>query len=465
MAQYVHRTTIAAPATALDQWHARPGAFERLTPPWQNVAVEQHEGIEEGDRAVIRLSAGPASVRWVAEHGPRVVGRSFSDTQVSGPFAEWHHLHHFFPLEDGRSILEDDVTFRLPLFPVSAPFRPLARRELDRLFGYRHRVTKEDVERHEAADLQPLTVAITGSSGLIGQAVAAFLLTGGHRVVRLVRSRDAALEPHSDAERTVYWSVDEGEVDQQALEESAPDVVIHLAGEPVYGPRWTNAKKRRIWESRTKGTQLLARTLVRLDRPPRLLLSSSGVHYYGDGGSKRRTESDGPGVGFLPALTQAWEDATSEAERAGIRTVHLRTGVVLSPAGGMLALLLPLFHTGMGGYVARGTRFLPWIALDDVLYAILHLIHHEVEGPVNLTAPVPVTGKRFAKALGSVLHRPALLPVPSPLLTLAGGDMAREAALASLRVLPQRLLDTGFTFAYPSVDEALRHLLGRSPTD
>ena len=461
MAHYVRRTPVAAPASALDRWHARPGALARLTPPWQDVEVVAHEGIAPGDRAVIRLGVGPASVRWVAEHGARVPGAGFSDTQVEGPFALWRHAHRFLPLGADRAMLEDEVTYRLPLGRLSAPAAPLVHRALDRLFAYRHRVTKADVERHAAAGLEPLTVAITGSSGLLGRALAAFLLTGGHRVVRLVRSRAAAAaENRSEAERAVYWSVEAGEVDLAALMETAPDVVVHLAGEPVYALRWTNEKKRRIWESRTKGTQLLARALAAMDRPPRLLLSASGAHYYGDRGAARLTEADGPGTGFLPALTQAWEASTAEAERAGVRTVHLRTGVVLTPAGGMLGLVLPLFRLGLGGHVASGRGFLPWVALDDVLYAVLHLIGHEMEGPVNLTAPVPVTGRRFAEALGAVLRRPAPWPAPRPLLRLAVGEMAREAVLPSARVLPQRLLDGGFTFAYPDLEDALRHLLG-----
>ena len=463
MSRFTRRTPVAVPAEALYQWHVRPGALERLSPPWLSTEVVEHAGIDEGAEAVLRLGVGPASVRWVAEHYEHVPGVGFRDVQVEGPFAHWVHSHRFLPDGAAHSILEDEVEYTLPLSPLSAAARPTVGRLLARVFAYRHRVTKEDVERHRSAGLSPLTVALTGSTGLLGSALAAFLLSGGHRVVRLVRSREEATHAsRGDAERAVYWNIDDGELDLAALNEAAPDVVVHLAGESVYALRWTNDKKRRIWESRTKGTQLLARALGQLERRPRLLLSASASGYYGSQGSTFITEASPPGEGFLAAVTRAWEGSTAEAEEAGIRTVHLRTGVVLTPSGGMLDVLLPLFRAGLGGYAAAGRRFLPWIALDDWLYAVLHLFSAEVEGPVNLSAPVPVTGRRFAEALGSVLRRPALVPAPKPLLLLAGGEAAREMALTSLRMLPQRLLDTGFTFAYPTVDAALRHGLGRS---
>jgi uncharacterized protein (TIGR01777 family) len=463
MPHFTRRTPVDAPAEALYAWHARPGALARLSPPWLDAEVLRHTGVDEGDEAVIRLGLGPAKLRWVAEHYDHVPGVGFRDVQAEGPFAHWVHSHRFLPDGPARSILEDEIKYGLPLAPLSTAARPLVGRALARAFAYRHRVTKEDVERHHAAGLAPTTVAITGATGLLGSALAAFLLTGGHRVVRLVRSReDAARWDRGEAERAVYWNVERGEVDLDALDEAAPDVVVHLAGEALFALRWTNDKKRRIWESRTKGTQLLARALARLGRPPRLLLSGSASGYYGDQGSAFVTEAAAPGEGFLAAVVQAWEASTAEAERAGIRTVHLRSGVVLTPAGGMLGLLLPLFRAGLGGYAGDGRPFLPWIALDDWLYAVLHLMAHEVEGPVNLSAPTPVTSRRFAEALGGVLRRPAVVPAPGPLLRVAGGEAARELALTSLRMLPQRLLDSGFTFAYPSVDAALRHSLGRS---
>jgi uncharacterized protein (TIGR01777 family) len=460
---FTRRTTVAAPAEALYRWHARPGALERLSPPWMRAEVLDHAGLEEGGEAMLRLGLGPASVRWVAEHYEHVPGHGYRDVQIEGPFAHWVHNHRFLPDGPGRAVLENEVEYQLPLAPLSTAAQPLVERTLARVFAYRHRVTRADVERHAAAGLAPLTVALTGSTGLIGRALAAFLLAGGHRVVRLVRSRDAVTRwSRGAAERAVYWDVERGEVDVEALAAAAPDAVVHLAGEPAFALRWTNEKKRRIWESRTKGTQLLARALTGLDRRPRVLLSGSASGFYGDRGSARLTEFDAPGTGFFAELVKAWEVSTAEAEQAGIRTVHLRTGLVLTPAGGFLGLLLPLFRLGLGGHVASGRHFLPWIALDDVLYAVLHLLASEVEGPVNLSAPVPVTGKRFAQALGGVLRRPAPWPAPAPLLHLAAGEMAREMILTSARMLPQRLLDGGFTFAYPDLDDALRHLLGRS---
>ncbi|NNF57535.1 MAG: TIGR01777 family protein [Rhodothermaceae bacterium] len=465
MSRFVRRTPIATSADNLFAWHAQPGAFQRLTPPWSGVRLESFEGIGEGERAVIRLSPG---VRWIAEHHvlPEAERRAgilgFQDVQVTGPFAAWTHHHRFLPDGPGRSILEDDITYRLPLAPVSKIVAgTFARRQLARMFAYRHRVTQGDVGRHTATALEPLTVALTGASGLLGKALSAFLLTGGHRVVRLVRSRQAVTTwNRSEAEQALYWNVEQGEVDEVGLATSAPDAVIHLAGEPVYALRWTNEKKRRIWESRTKGTQLLSRALARLDRPPRVLLSASGSGYYGDRGADRITEGEPPGAGFLAEVCQAWEASTQEAEDAGIRTVHLRLGPVLSPAGGLLDTLLPLFKLGLGGHVGRGDQFLPWVALDDVLYAVLHLLAGDLDGPVNLSAPTPVTMRRFAKALEPVLWRPARLRAPQSLLTFLSGDLARETVLASSRLLPQRLVDDGFTFAYPALDTALRHLLG-----
>ncbi len=459
----VRRTPVAVPAEVLFAWHERPGALGRLTPPWQDVRLERFDGIRDGDEALIRLGAGPIGVRWLARHQGYQAGRQFEDVQIRGLFASWTHTHRALPDGPGRSILEDEVRYRLPLPPVSGRLAGrLVRAQLDRTFAYRHRVTRADVERH-AAGPPPMTVAVTGASGLLGEALVAFLLTGGHRVVRLVRSRRTAdAPPRRPGEQAVYWNPDTGELDLDRLARARPDAAIHLAGESVYGV-WTAAKRRRIWESRTRGTLLLSRALARLPHPPHTMISASGTGYYGDRGHDPLPESAGPGEGFLADLCQAWEAAADPARDAGIRTVQARLGVVLSPKGGALGLLHPLALAGLAGWPGRGDGWLSWVALDDVLYALLYLLAaDEARGPVNLVAPAPATLKGFIQTLGAVLGRPTPARVPEGLVAALGGRAAREVALASARVVPERLSSGGFTFAYPDLDRALRHVLGRT---
>lgn len=299
------------------------------------------------------------------------------------------------------------------------------------------------------------TVLVSGSSGLVGSAVSSRLEASGNRVIRLVRSREAGDNPNS-----IYWNIADGELDQNALEEVAPDAVIHLAGESVYGLRWTTEKKRRIWESRTKGTTLLAQAIALLKRKPATFLSASASGIYGDHGDDPVTEESQLGEGFLAEVCKAWEAATLPAEEAGIRTAHMRFGVVLARTGLLLKGLVPLYNAGLAGPVGFGRRYLPWIAIDDAVGAILHLLDADINGPVNLASPGSVTGAQFGRALGSVLHRPSVLPVPPLLISLIGGEMAREIALKSIRMEPTRLLADGFQFRYGSLADALKHELG-----
>ena len=477
MPEFVSRLHVPAPAPALFDWHERPGAFERLTPPWQPVALEHTDGIRPGDRATIRLGVGPASVRWVAEHraysdacrrgdGPC----QFTDIQVEGPFAAWRHTHAVFPEGPDASLLEDDVAYTLPLAPLSGPLAGWAARgQIERMFAYRHRVTREDVTRHAEADrgqggAGPMTVAITGSTGLVGTALAAFLTGGGHTVVRLARSREAAARDWGPQQRAVYWNVADGEIDTAALAEAAPDVAVHLAGEPVFGIAYTEAKKRAIWESRTKGTQLLSRALAALPTPPRALVSASASGVYGDRGAEPLTESSALGSGFLADVCRAWEGSTAEAEAAGVRVTHARIGLVLSPKGGLLGPLLPATLAGLGGWPGDGTAYWPWIALDDVVYALAHLLRPDAPGgAINLSAPEPVQSRPFMKTLGATVSRPVVLRAPARLVRALGGQAAEELALKSSRMLPERLLASGFRFAYPTLDGALGHVLGHAP--
>jgi uncharacterized protein (TIGR01777 family) len=235
---------------------------------------------------------------------------------------------------------------------------------------------------------------------------------------------------------------------------------VHLAGEGIAERRWTEAQKRRIVESRTSSTRLLAETMAALDPMPSVLLSGSAVGFYGDGGEAVLTEASPRGAGFLSDVVVAWEEAARPAADAGIRTVLLRTGVVLSPAGGAMAKTLPLFKLGLGGPIGRGKEWWPWIALDDEVGAIVHLLTADVRGPVNLTAPAAVRNRDYTKALGRALHRPTVLPVPkfAPALLL-GRELARSLLGDSQRVAPERLLASGYTFRHDSIDDALQAML------
>lgn len=264
--------------------------------------------------------------------------------------------------------------------------------------------------------------------------------------------RDASANPPD-----VRWSVPHGQLNAAPLE--GLDAVVHLAGEPIIG-KWTYDKKQAIRDSRVDGTRLLASTLAGLRRKPSVLISASAVGYYGDRGDQILDESSLPGEGFLAGVCRAWEDAAQPAADAGIRVVNPRLGIVLSRDGGALKQMLPPFLLGVGGPLGRGSHWMSWVSLDDVIGAILHLIETpSVSGPVNLVAPNPVTNKRFTRTLASVLRRPAVLPMPRFAARLAFGQLADEVLFASQRVLPSVLERSGFRFEHPEIEQAMRAVL------
>lgn len=304
-----------------------------------------------------------------------------------------------------------------------------------------------------------MRIVVTGSSGLIGTALVRSLRTDGHQVVRLVRRA-----PGADDE--VRWDPAGGTIDSSGLE--GVDAAVHLAGESIGARRWTGEQKRRLLESRTLGTALLSQSMAELPGRPATLLSASGINAYGfDRGDQVLTEADGvggpKGGGFLADLVRQWEAATAPAEKAGIRVVHLRNGIVLSPKGGALARQLPLFKLGVGGRLGSGKNWWSWISLGDEVSAIRHCLESDdLEGPVNCCAPNPVRGGELAKALGQALGRPAVMPVPrfGPGLVF-GSQMAEEVVFANLRVQPAALLASGFRFAQPDIGPALATMLQR----
>jgi len=296
-------------------------------------------------------------------------------------------------------------------------------------------------------------VLVTGASGFVGSALGPSLTAGGHAITRLVRSTPRP------GQAEIPWDPAAHSIPTPALE--GFDAVVHLAGENI-AARWTAEKKARIRDSRVQGTRLLCEALAQLIKPPKVLLCASAIGYYGDRGESTLREESAPGTGFLAEVCQAWEAAAAPAAQRGVRVVHLRLGVVLSPAGGALAQMLPPFRRGMGGVVGSGQQYISWIALDDVLGAMHHVLSTEtLHGPVNVVAPQPVTNHAFTKTLGKVLGRPTVLPLPAFAARLAFGEMAEALLLASTRVVPVRLQASGYPFQYPELEGALRHLLGK----
>ncbi|MFM8858393.1 MAG: TIGR01777 family oxidoreductase [Actinomycetota bacterium] len=297
------------------------------------------------------------------------------------------------------------------------------------------------------------TIAITGASGLIGTALSAHLRSQGHRVVGFSRRPDGSPD-------SIAWEPASGRIDSSKL--SGIDAVVHLAGAGIGDKRWSDAYKREILESRTKGTKLLASALADAANGPRVLLSGSAIGYYGESITEEFTESSRAGRGFLADVCVQWEDATEAASKAGIRVAHLRTGIVLSPRGGALKKLLPLFKLGAGGRMGSGKQWQSWISIDDEVGAIDHLLTSSLSGAVNLTAPKPVTQAEFTAILARVLKRPALLPVPSfgPKLLL-GDELATALLFTGQKVLPKALTADGYTFQHPDLESALRSLLNR----
>lgn len=429
-------------------WHTRSGAFERLVPPWEAVRVlERGDGLEDGSVVVLELRRGLFRRRWVARHHDVVPGVSFSDTMERGPFAEWTHVHSFFDPPGGAGGLSDEIEYRLPFGPLGGPAGPYVERTLRRSFAFRHRRLVHDLSRHRATS-GALRVAVTGPYGLIGSALCSFLTSGGHEVVRVTRSprqsADVRISPTGVVE------------DPGRLEEL--DAVVHLAGESL-GRRWTRDRKHEVERSRVEGTRALAETLARLESPPGVLVSASAVGFYGDRGDELLTEDSGPGGDFLAQVCAGWEQSTSPAGHAGIRVVTTRFGVVLEA---LLPRMLRPFKLGLGGPVGESEQWVSWVALDDLLGAVLHaLTDDSLAGAVNVVAPGAATNGDLARTLGAVLGRPARMRVPTSAARLLFGELADGLLLASQHAVPAVLTETGFEFAYPTLEDAFRHLLGR----
>jgi uncharacterized protein (TIGR01777 family) len=461
MPDFVFRTHLKYPVADVFAWHMRPGAFERLIPPWERVTIESCKGTPEtGGRVAFRVRRGPTEIRIEVLHTDFERNRFFRAEQIRGPFTRWVHTHRFEAGNEGGCTVEDHVDWEVPMGTAGRLLRGSSVEvELRRLFRFRHRRLRHDLDRiARNRNGAPLRVAVSGSRGLIGQSLCDVLTTGGHSVVRLVRNRNE--QTSGDTSGNVSWDPIEGIIEEERLE--GLDAVVHLAGEPLLGLRWTEEKKRRIWASRVEGTEHLSHALACLRRPPSVLVSASAVGFYGNRGDESLSESANPGSGFLAELCQAWEAATRPAARMGIRVAHLRTGLVLTPAGGALGMMLPSFKIGIGGRIGSGRQYVSWIDHDDLLGMISHVIHTpSIRGAVNATAPYPVPNSTFTGTLGRVLRRPTLIPIPGLAVQALFGEMGKEMLLQGQRIQPAVAETSGFEFEHPGLEASLRYQLGR----
>ena len=426
-------------------WHSRPGAVARLNPPFYPFTpITQTTDLAKGTT----VFALPAGLKWEARHdlSGYVKGFRFTDVCVSAPIralATWRHSHSFMSIEVNgvpATKVTDEVHTRLPQSSL-AP-----------MFAYRQQQLIHDMaamQRFQQFSDRPLTVAITGSRGLVGRALTAQLTTLGHKVIQLVRT--------TPKKRQRRWDPQSPAADLLA----GVDVLVHLAGEPIMG-RFTDAHKQALWDSRVGPTAKLAELVAKSPQCDTMISASAIGVYSFNRGDEILTESSEAGEGFLAELSQAWEADCEAAVSAGKRVVNLRTGVVMSGRGGMLPLLRTLFSTGLGGQFHDGTAWFSWIALDDLTDIIITAaVNSSLSGPINAVSPNPIHNSEMVRTLGKQLHRPARFPIPNlgPRILL-GSQGAEEFVLADQRVLPAALLKRGHVFRYRRFATAVAHELG-----
>ena len=447
----------SCPQTYLFNWHEQAGAFQRLIPPWKSVRViDSDYRITNGSRTVFSIGIGLVSAKWEAIHQGYQYPERFIDVQKSGPFKSWEHQHLFSESPEG-SLLTDDVTHKLPAGMVGEWF--LSRKiedDIEQMFKFRHHRTRNDLSRLADFSGQSMKIAISGCSGLIGSELRAFLLGGGHEVIRISRNP-------TDDPGEAYWDSVKGELDTTNLE--GLDAFIHLAGENIAGKRWTTNQKLRLYNSRVDGTRKIAEALAKCAEPPKAFICASATGIYGDTGDQWVEEASvGSPDSFLASICRDWEGAC-EPLKSCSRVVHSRFGIVISPKGGALKNMLLPFKLGLGGKVGNGRQYWSWISLDDAVYSLARLIRDEsFVGPVNIVSPQVLTNLEFTKILGRVLGRPTLFPIPALMARAAFGEMAEALLLCSCRVKPLKLQQGKFEFAYPELEGVLSDYLGKNKT-
>jgi|TARA_B110000014_G_C20126036_1_gene599906 uncharacterized protein (TIGR01777 family) len=454
--KFKHETHTKSPRSDVFDWFEHKGSFRRLMPPWEVAEeVRADDTLEDGAQRVFRFPMGPIKMTWVAEHLGYQPPEKFEDVMKKGPFRSWHHVHRFIE-KDGVTVVHDEVDYQLPMGILGKIFGSRnVRNRLTRMFHARELRLIRDLQRHsDFRHLPRKRILLAGSSGLIGRQLAAFLDTGGHEIWRLVR------RPIHENANEIQWDPANGVLNSDAIE--GFDVVIHLGGAGIGDRRWTKSRKELIKKSRQESTVLLSNKLASLANKPDVFLIASAIGWYGNRGDEILTENSVVGEGFLPDTCVTWESSADSARAAGIRTIHTRTGIVLDACGGALAKMLLPAKMGAGGPIGFGRQWFSWISMDDEVYALHHLVmSSKTEGVYNLTSPEPLRQKAFAKSLGRVLRRPAFMPTPPLAIWFLYGRMGVSLTTESQRVMPERLVDSGYRFEHTTAEHALRDALGK----
>lgn len=452
-----YSSIINAPRHELFAWHERDGALERLSPPWDPLKIIKKGGIAPGSVTKMILHEGPVPYRWTALHTDYEKDHMFRDIQIHGPLKSWSHTHIFSDSIDGKCLLTDEIEFEAPFsFLGDYLLEGKIRSKLAEIFRYRHKLTASDLEKHLAFKKKhgSWKILISGASGLIGSNLTAFFTTGGHEVYKLVRRKPSC-------RNEIFWDPSKGIINPADLE--GFDAFIHLAGENIGESRWSSGKKRVFIESRTNGTSLLAKSANNLKTPPKVFISASATGFYGDRGDEILTEKSSKGDLFISDLCEAWEKSASANIKKSIRLILARIGVVLTPEGGALSKMLPIFRAGLGGKTGTGKQYIAWISMDDLIGSIYHIMYNDsVAGKINLVAPNPATNSRLVEILSKIMKRPAFADIPGNILKMIFGQMADEILLASSRVIPAKLLESGYDFLKPELEQTLGHVLGKS---
>lgn len=451
----------------LFDYHRARGAIDRLIPPWERVTVlSSQDSLEVGSKVVLENSLFGIRQTWRASHVELDPGKLFVDRIDQGPFRSWLHRHEFDAIAVGQSRLTDRIEFELPLAPASHLALGWVRDQLQAMFRYRHCITADDIAAH--ARLLPLfppsenpRIAITGSTGLIGQRTLELASVLGIDVIRVVRAETKSGRQRDPANvRSAKLDLYSAE-DRNTLE--GLDAVIHLGGASIGDRRWSPRVKQTLRDSRVQSTQKLVDFFRQLDRPPKALVSASGVGIFGDRGDElcREDSQPGPSDDFLVSVAREWEAAAQPFESLG-RVAIARFGMVLHPRAGALAKLLTPMKLGLGGPIGSGRQVWPWVHVDDAANILLHLAFQpNCVGPYHVVSPELTTNRQFTQSLATVLHRPAILPMPAMGMKLLLGEMAGPLLLASTKATTERLIASGYQFRFTNLRSAFANLLGR----